>query len=110
MSIAARAQSYFIPDIAQSDEFTASRHRLVLNASLSTSLFSFSYLLISLVIDFAPGIYLMIFNVAGYLFLPYLLKWRVPVMAVGNLYVLIGAGAVLILIYFSGGVDSPILP
>ena len=110
MNVFGRAHAYFIPAFIQSDEVQVYRYRLVVNASLITSLFSFSYLLISLVIDFPQGVYLMAFNVAGFLCLPFLLKWRISVVAVGNLYVFSGTIAVLGVVFFSGGMHSPILP
>ena len=86
------------------------KDRLLLHTSLYTSLFSFFYLLISLLIDFELGVNLMIFNVIGFLLLPFLLRTRLPLWLTGNVYVLIGASAIVLLIYYSGGVESPILP
>jgi signal transduction histidine kinase len=86
------------------------RHRLLLNASLSTSIFSLSYLIISILINFPNGIDLMIFNVLGFLTIPFFMRWKVPVVFLGNLYVLFGTIAVAVLIYFSGGMQSPIFP
>ena len=52
----------------------------------------------------------MIFNVLGFLLLPLLLKTKININWVGNLYVSIGALAVFILTYFSGGIWSGIYP
>lgn len=52
----------------------------------------------------------MLFNVLGFLFLPFLVKTKIPLTWLGNLYVFIGAIAILILTYFSGGVWSAIYP
>lgn len=79
-------------------------------AFLLTSIFSGSYLFISYLIDFTYGIGLMYFNVIAFLLLSLLLKTRLPLVLVGNLYVFCGSLAVVCLIYFSGGINSPILP
>ena len=99
---------YFIPNL--SDDLFATRHKLVLTASLSTALFSISYLIISIFIRFPLGTYLMIFNAVGFLSIPFLMKWRVPLLWLANIYLFIGSLAVLVLIFFSGGMQSPILP
>jgi signal transduction histidine kinase len=52
----------------------------------------------------------MIFNVVGFLAIPFFMRWRVPVLLLSNLYVFFGTLAVIILIYFSGGIKSPIFP
>lgn len=52
----------------------------------------------------------MVFNVVGFLMLALLAKTRVPLVLLGNLYVAIGATAVFILTYYSGGVWSAIYP
>lgn len=52
----------------------------------------------------------MIFNALGFLLLPYLIKLKVPVLWVGNIYVFVGAVAVTVLTYFSGGMWSAIFP
>jgi serine phosphatase RsbU (regulator of sigma subunit) len=79
-------------------------------AFMLTSLFSFSYLLISYLIDFSYGIVLMYINCFCFLLLSLLLKTRLSLYLVGNLYVFCGSLAVVCLIYFSGGMSSPILP
>lgn len=103
-------EKYFIDQSLTVDTFTYYRYKLVLNASIFTSLFSFCYLLISLLIEFEPGVHYMIFNVVGFLLLPFLIKARVPHMVVSNLYILIGTMAVVILVYYSGGIQSPVFP
>lgn len=105
-----KLEHYFIDDQNRSDAYIFYRYKLLLNASVYTSLFSFLYLIISLIIGFNIGVYYMIFNVAGFLFLPFLMKTRASVKVLGNLYVFIGALAVVILIWYSGGIHSPILP
>jgi len=83
--------------------------KLLLNASLLTSLFSLNYLIISSIIDFEQGVYFMAFNVVGFLVLPFLLKTKLPLTVTGNIYVFMGTLAVVMLTYYSGGLRSPIL-
>ncbi|MGC4020497.1 MAG: HAMP domain-containing sensor histidine kinase [Cyclobacteriaceae bacterium] len=110
MTLVGRLQNFFIPVDKEPDEYILYRHRLILNASVSTSFFSFVYLIVSIFIEFPPGIYLMIFNVLGFALIPFLIKFGLRPIILGNLYVLIGSVAVLILICFSGGLQSPIFP
>lgn len=86
------------------------RARLFVRACLLTSLFSNSYIWLSSLFSFDRGIYLMVFNVLGFLILPFFAKTKTPISWLGNLYVLIGASAVFILTYYSGGMWSAIYP
>lgn len=86
------------------------RARLFVRACLLTSLFSNAYVWLSMYFEFDKGVDLMIFNVVGFLFLPLLSKTKIPINVLGNLYVLIGALAVYILTYFSGGIWSAVYP
>lgn len=102
--------SFFLPPGAKDSVKDQMQARLVIKASLLTSLFSFTYLLLSWWINFDMGVYLMAFNVAAFLLLPFLLRAGVPTLSIGNLYVLAGTLAVVILVLFSGGMQSAILP
>ncbi|MEP2023181.1 MAG: HAMP domain-containing sensor histidine kinase [Reichenbachiella sp.] len=86
------------------------RVRLFVRACLLTSLFSNAYVWLSVYFEYERGVQLMIFNVVGFLLLPLLSKTKIPINILGNLYVLIGAVAVFILTYFSGGIWSAIYP
>lgn len=86
------------------------RARLLVSACLLTSLFSTSYVLLSVVFDFERGIYFTGFNVVGYFALPFLVKTKLPLNFLGNLYTAIGATTVLALTWFSGGMWSAIYP
>ncbi len=97
---------YFIHPFRFESQESLRRARLLVRGSLITSLFSIGYLMISLFFDFDPGKYLLITNAMGFLFLPFLIKTRLPINLLGNLYIFIGAYAVIVLCYFSGGVDS----
>jgi signal transduction histidine kinase len=84
--------------------------RLFIRACLLTSLFSNSYVWLSMFFEFDKGVYLMIFNAVGFLILPFLAKTRLPINLLGNTYVAIGAVAIFSLTYYSGGVWSAIYP
>lgn len=84
--------------------------RLIIRSSLLTSVFSNSYLWLSFYFEFDKGVYLMTFNVIGFLLLPLFLKTKTPIKWIGNLYVAIGALAVIILAYYSGGLTSGLYP
>ena len=84
--------------------------RILVRASLLTSLFSNSYIWLSVYFEYEKGVYLMIFNVIGFLILPLLVRTQINLNIIGNLYVAIGASAVFILTYFSGGIWSGVYP
>ncbi|WP_456462635.1 ATP-binding protein [Reichenbachiella sp.] len=86
------------------------RARLFVRACLLTSLFSNAYIWMSVYFEYQLGVQLMVFNVVGFLLLPFLSKTKMPINILGNLYVLIGALAVYTLTYFSGGIWSAIYP
>lgn len=97
---------YFIHPSRFENQELLRRARLLVRGSLTTSIFSVIYLLTSIYFDFGPGKYLLITNAIGFLLLPFLIKTRLPINFLGNLYIFIGAYAVIALSYFSGGVDS----
>lgn len=84
--------------------------RLFVRASLLTSLFSNSYIWLSMFFGYERGVKLMIFNVMGFLILAFFAKTKTPLKLLGNLYVLVGAVAVITLTYYSGGMWSAIYP
>ena len=102
--------NYFITPDHERDYKAALQARLVVNTSLLTSLFSGTYLILSHFMGFEMGVYLMVFNVLAFLILPFLIKSHMPTLWVGNAYVFAGAFAVVVLIYYSGGFSSPVMP
>lgn len=101
---------FFIhPDRFKSDD-ELRKARLLVRGSLLTSLFSNSYLWLSFYFSFQMGIYMMLMNVVGFLLLPFLVKTKIPIVGIGNIYVLIGAIAVTTLAYYSGGTESALYP
>ena len=101
---------YFIHPSRFEDGKQLRQARLFVKACILTSLFSNTYIWLSVVFDFEKGIYLMTFNVLGFLLLAFLTKTRAPLLLLGNFYVFIGALAVIVLAYFSGGLWSAIYP
>lgn len=101
---------YFIHSDYFLDPNQLRRARLFVRACFLTSLFSNAYIWLSVYFEYEKGVQLMIFNVIGFLLLPLLTKTKIHLSVLGNLYVLIGATAVYILTYFSGGIWSAIYP
>ena len=99
----------FIHPAYQQDYNTFLQAKNLLRAFGFTGLSSLSYLFISYLIDFSFGVNLMIMNFIGFAILPFLLRFHLPLNLLGNLYVLTGASGVVGVIYFSGGLDSPII-
>lgn len=104
----ASAIDYFIHPVHFDSSSTLRRARLLIRACWLTSLFSTSYIWMSIIFEYPLGVYLMMFNVIGFLLLPLLVKTRLPIAFTGNIYVAIGAIAVYALTYYSGGVWSAI--
>ena len=51
----------------------------------------------------------MIFNVLGFLLLPFVLRKRVDLILLGNVFIFMGAFAIALTTHFTGGLKSPIL-
>jgi len=84
--------------------------RLLVSACLLTSLFSTSYVLLSVVFSFERGMYFTGANVVGYFALPFLMRTRLSLTLIGNIYTAMGATTVMVLTWFSGGMWSAIYP
>lgn len=102
--------NWFINPSRMEDEGEYRRTRLFVRASLLTSLFSNSYIWLSWYFEYDLGVYLMIFNVVGFLILALLVRTKMPLLLLGNLYILVGAIAVIVLSYYSGGIWSAVYP
>jgi len=101
---------FFIHPTYFLEKDTLIRARLLVRASFLTSLFSNSYIWMSMLYDYDRGVTLMIFNGIGFLLLPFLVKTKLPINWLGNLYVAIGAFAIIVLTYYSGGMWSAVYP
>uniref|UniRef100_UPI00404A656E sensor histidine kinase n=1 Tax=Fulvivirga sp. TaxID=1931237 RepID=UPI00404A656E len=105
-----RLVDFFISPSRYHDPENLRRSRLFVRACLLTSLFSNSYIWLSVYFQYDKGVYLMTYNVLGFLLIPLLARTKLPITWLGNLYVSIGAFAILVLTYYSGGVWSAIYP
>ncbi|WMN10990.1 hypothetical protein QYS49_36750 [Marivirga salinae] len=101
---------FFLTEDRKKNRVNLRKSKLLIRASLLTSLFSSTYLVLSLTFDFDIGVKLMAFNVIGFLLLPFFLKFKISINGIGNLYVFVGGIAVMILAYASGGIFSAIYP
>ncbi|MEO1054752.1 MAG: HAMP domain-containing sensor histidine kinase [Bacteroidota bacterium] len=106
----AKIIDYFIHPYFFSQRDELRQRRLLIKASLLTSLFSNTYIWLSLFFEYEKGVYFMIFNVVGFLILPFFTKTRIPNAVLGNIFVGLGGLAVIALTYFSGGLWSAIYP
>ena len=109
MNLAAFVDWFIHPD-RKRDSSEYKKTRLFVRASLLTSLFSNSYIWLSVYFGYPLGVKLMIFNVLGFLVLSFLAKTKISLAILGHTYVFVGAFAVVILTYFSGGIWSAIYP
>jgi len=103
-------EDWYINPAYYEDAKALRKARLLVRACLLTSLFSISYVALSVVFSYEKGLYFTGFNVVGYFALPFLLRIKFPLSIVGNLYTTIGAITVLVLTWFSGGMWSAIYP
>jgi serine phosphatase RsbU (regulator of sigma subunit) len=92
------------------DEKLFLKAKTMVQAFMLTSLFSFAYLFVSYLIGFSYGISLMWFTMISFLLFPLMLRFKIPLNFLGNLYLTVGSFAVVVLIYYSGGLHSPVLP
>lgn len=83
--------------------------KMLVNVSLITTIISFSYLVISLILEIDKGVYMMLFDVIGFLIIALLVRTTINIHILSNVYTAIGSFAVYYLIYYSGGISSPIL-
>ena len=63
--------------------------RLFVRACWLTSLFSNSYILFSYLYEYDKGVYLMIFNVVGFIILAFFAKTKVSINVLGNAYIFV---------------------
>ncbi|MEP1033523.1 HAMP domain-containing sensor histidine kinase [Ekhidna sp.] len=101
---------FFIHASYHEDSLKLRKARLFVRSCLLTSLFSNSYIWFSMLFEFDLGVYLMIFNVAGFIALAFLVKTRLSLLLIANLYILVGSIAVCVLTYYSGGIWSAVYP
>ncbi len=101
---------FFIHPSYHQDALNLRKARLFVRSCLLTSLFSNSYIWFSVLFEYDLGVYLMIFNVVGFIILAFLVKTTIPLLLISNLYILVGSIAVCVLTYYSGGIWSAVYP
>lgn len=101
---------WFIHPTRKDDPSEYKKTRLFVRASLLTSLFSNSYIWLSIYFEYYLAVKLMIFNVVGFLVLSLLAKTKIPIKVLGHMYVFVGGFAVIVLTYYSGGIWSAVYP
>ena len=83
--------------------------RMLVSVCLLTTCISFSYFFISYFYGFEKGMYMMALNVIGFLSVALLVKTRLNLYFLSNSYIAIGAIAIYYLIYYTGGLSSPVV-
>jgi len=102
--------NWFIHPDYHGDALALRKARLLVRACLLTSLFSISYVWLSVIFSYEKGFYFTAFNVIGYFILPFFVRTKISLRILGNLYSAIGAITVLTLTWYSGGIWSAIYP
>jgi len=83
---------------------------ILLTGTILTAFFGIGYAVLSYFIDFREG-YLVMFTQAGIFFLfplLFIMGWSLNV--IGNLYILVGLLSEAIVVWFTGGLFSPVIP
>ncbi len=102
--------NYFVHPDRFADQEELRKSRLFVRACLLTSIFSASYIGFSVLFEFQLGVYLMIYNALGFIGLAFFGKTKIPIGLLGNVYSFVGASAIIVLAYFSGGIWSALYP
>ncbi len=85
--------------------------RLVLMSVLVTALFGFFYVGQAYMLNSPEGVSAMLFLGCIFLFVfPFLFLLRIPLLVIGNLFLLIGWGCEYYISWYTGGLNSPVLP
>lgn len=101
---------YFIPEMPVADSEIHRRLRLITYALFITTLFSLFYVSISWIEGYKMGTIIMFCAAVFFFSLLVLLKYKVSMFVIANLFGFSGIVAIAGCIYFSGGVHSPVLP
>jgi len=83
---------------------------IILKGGLLTVCFMAYYLWISYIIDFRVGILVQSVVTIAFILVPLGIAKRVNLDILGNLFIVLGYSGIVLLSYFSGGLESPILP
>lgn len=103
-----RVNQYFHPAIEGID---VNKYNLLICINWLTSIFALFYILVSQVISFQPGVYIMVFNFTMFLFNLFLIKNKISYRSAVNIYL---SNCLFVAIlgctWFSGGLYSPVIP
>lgn len=80
--------------------------RMLVSVCLLTTCISFSYFLVSYFYGFEKGMYMMALDIVGFMSVAFLVRTRLNLNFLSNLYIAIGAVAIYYLIYYTGGLSS----
>jgi len=84
--------------------------KFAFTACIITCIFSFLYVVVSILIGFTPGIYMMSASTLLFLILVLLFKTKIRLSIISNLYVCFCFMSIFTCSYFSGGIDSAVTP
>lgn len=101
---------WFVHPSRKTDTLDYKKSLLLIRVCLLTSIFSFSYVWLSIYFAFQIAANLMIFNVVGFLILPIFVRTKISIQILGHVYILFGAIAVITTTCFSGGIWSAVYP
>ncbi len=104
-----RLANFFINPSYKVNTTEYNQAKMLVNVCIITSFFSLSYMLISLFFTFEKGAYLMFIDLIGFITVAFLVRKKINLNFLSNLYIGIGAFAVYYLIVYSGGLYSPIM-
>lgn len=101
----------FIPEKYTLDPEVIRKARLFVSTCFITSFFSSFYLFTSYIADMPNVFWAMLFNVLGFVLLPFIFKTdKIPLKILANTYIAIGAIGVTITVFYTGGLISTVLP
>jgi signal transduction histidine kinase len=83
---------------------------ILMNASLILAFFSLIFLILSWFIDFKEGKIILLINFCVYFSFPFLLRLKIPLFFLSQLFILHGGFVVVSIIIFDGGLYSNVLP
>ncbi len=101
---------HFIPENYRKTEDSYQKARLLINSCLIAAVFSLLYGAISAVINFKAGVYAMLINIVLFSTIPFFFKKGWSLIRSSNLFAAIGTISIYIVIFYSGGFRSQVLP
>jgi len=84
--------------------------KILLIGTLLTAFFGLGYAVLSYFIEFREGYVVMMIQAGIFFFFPLLFLMGVSLNFIGNLYILVGLFSEAIVVWFTGGLYSPVIP